>query len=59
MLESSLRLLHIVGDPREVPRTLVKRLDKLCHFTLGFDYSLNNRVYQQLAEMFWWVGGKE
>ena len=24
-----------VGDAREVPRTLVRRLDELCHFTLN------------------------
>ena len=36
-----------VGDARQVPRTLVRRLDELCHFTLKFSFSLDNRVYQQ------------
>ena len=40
-----------VGDARQVPRTLVRRLDELCHFTLEFSSSLDNRAYQQLAEL--------
>ena len=40
-----------VGDARRVPRTLVRRLDELCHFTLEFSFSLDNRAYQQLAEL--------
>ena len=40
-----------VGDPRQVPRTLVRRPDELCHFTLEFSFSLDNRAYQQLAEL--------
>ena len=39
-----------VGDARQVPRTLVRRLDELCHFTLEFSFSLDNRAYQQLTE---------
>ena len=40
-----------VGDARQVPRTLVRRLDELYHFTLEFRFSLDNRAYQQLAEL--------
>ena len=40
-----------VGDARQIPRTLVRRLDELCHFTLEFIFSLDNRAYQQLAEL--------
>ena len=40
-----------VGDARQAPRTLVRRLDELCHFTLEFSFSLDNRAYQQLAEL--------
>ena len=40
-----------VCDARQVPRTLVRRLDELCHFTLEFSFSLDNRAYQQLAEL--------
>ena len=40
-----------VGDARQVPRTLVRRLDELCHFTREFSFSLDNRAYQQLAEL--------
>ena len=40
-----------VGDARQVPRTLVRRLDELCRFTLEFSFSLDNRDYQQLAEL--------
>ena len=40
-----------VGHARQVPRTLVRRLDGLCHFTLEFSFSLDNRAYQQLAEL--------
>ena len=39
------------SDARQVPRTLVRRLDELCHFTLEFSFSLDNRAYQQLAEL--------
>ena len=39
-----------VGDARQVPRTLVRRLDALDHFTLEFSFSLDNRAYQQIAE---------
>ena len=41
-----------VGDARPVPRTLVRRLDELCHFILEFSFSLDNRAYQQIAELF-------
>ena len=40
-----------VGDARQVPRTLVRRLDELCHFTLEFSFSFGSRAYQQLAEL--------
>ena len=40
-----------VGDARQVLRMLVRRLDELCHFTLEFSFSLDNRAYQQLAEL--------
>ena len=40
-----------VGDARQVLRTLVRRLDELRHFTLEFSFSLDNRAYQQLAEL--------
>ena len=40
-----------VGDARQVPRTLVRRLDELYHFTLEFSFTLDNRAYQQLAEL--------
>ena len=40
-----------VGDARQVPRTLVGRLDELCHFALEFSFFLDNRTYQQLAEL--------
>ena len=48
-----------VGDAREVPRTLVRRLDELCHFILEFSFSLDNHAYQQLAELLWWVDKRE
>ena len=41
-----------VGDARQVPRTLIRRLDELYHFTLEFSFSLDNRAYQQLADCF-------
>ena len=40
-----------VVDGRQVPRTLVRRLDELCRFTLEFSFSFDNRAYQQLAEL--------
>ena len=40
-----------VGDARQVARPLVRRLDELYHFTLEFSFSLDNRAYQQLAEL--------
>ena len=40
-----------IGDTRQVPRTLFKRLDELCRFTLEFSFYLDNRAYQQLAEL--------
>ena len=40
-----------VGDARQVPRILVRRLNELCHFTLEFSFSLDNRAYQPLAEL--------
>ena len=40
-----------VGDARQVSRTLVRRLDELCRFTLEFSFSLDNHAYQQLAEL--------
>ena len=40
-----------VGDARHISRTLVRRLDELCRFTLEFSFSLDNGAYQQLAEL--------
>ena len=40
-----------VGDARQVPRILVRRLDELYHFTLEFSFCLDNRAYQQLTEL--------
>ena len=40
-----------VGDARQVPQTLVRRLDELYHFTLEFSFSLDNRTNQELAEL--------
>ena len=48
-----------VGDARQVPRTLVRRLDELYHFILEFSFSLDNRAYQQVAELLCWVDEKE
>ena len=39
-----------VGDAWSVPRTRVRRLDKLYQFTLNL-VSLDDRAYQQLAEL--------
>ena len=40
-----------VGNARHVPRILVRQLDELCHFSLEFSFPLDNRAYQQLAEL--------
>ena len=48
-----------VGDARQVPRTLVRRLDELYHFTLEFSFSLDNRAYQQLAQLLCCVDERE
>ena len=40
-----------VNDAQQVPRTLVRRLDELCRFTLEFSFPLGNRACQQLAEL--------
>ena len=41
--------------PRKLGDIGSKELPQWCHFTLEFSFSLNNRVYQQLAELLcWW-----
>ena len=40
-----------VGDTWSVPRTLIRRLDELYHFYSQVSFSLDNRAYQQLAEL--------
>ena len=48
-----------VGDARQGPRTLARRLDELCHFTLELSFSLDNRAYQELAKLLLQGEGKE
>ena len=59
MLESSLRLLPCRLCHGNFGDTGSKELPQRCHFTLEFSFSLDNRAYQQLAELLCWVDERE